>query len=77
VLVVPLLSGIPFAHLRNNLIRVSKRATPVFVSLAGMSDVAGLDGSLRKAVGIPVNVDLSLLTSTFGGFPRLFVRVVL
>ena len=82
VLVVPMLSGIPFVNLRSSLVETSPRTQAFFVSLAGITDeksLAKLEMSFYKAARVPVPRDRSgwqLLTSSFGGFPRLFTWCV-
>ena len=82
VLVVPMLSGIPFANLRGSLVDTSPRTEAHFFSLSGItsaSDLAALEVSFFKAAGIPFRenmVGIQLLTSSFGGFPRLYTWCV-
>jgi len=48
VLVIPMLSGIPFAELRSSLIGTSHSTVAHFISLTGITDAENL-GSLEKA----------------------------
>jgi len=75
VVVVPVLSGIPFMHIRNILVKVSKKAEPQFVTLTNVEDVDGLKASFCKQAvikGEPANSNLDIIFNTFGGVPRLY-----
>jgi len=75
VLVVPVLSGIPYATIRRDLVVSSDKTRPFFVTLTGVEAIDELQATFYKTAGIPTDAELpnlNRITATFGGIPRLF-----
>ena len=73
VVVIPILSGIPYVNIRGNLLKVSRKTTPVFISLAGMQETEVLQNSVYNEFNTQTHVkSLDRIMATFGGFPRLY-----
>jgi len=75
VFILPILSGILYATIREDLVKVSRKACADFLSLLGLQNGAMMRQNLRRELGIPLDAkipNLDLITSTFGGFPRLY-----
>jgi len=73
VLVVPILSGITYINIRNDLLEVSRKTTPRFISLAGIQETEGLEKSFYETFGRETrDENLGRIMATFGGFPRLY-----
>ena len=73
ILVVPILSGITYVNICGDLLKVSRKTKPIFISLAGMQETEGLVVSFYDTFGRQTHLkNLDRIMATFGGFPRLY-----